>query len=295
MPELPDITVYVEAMERRIVGETLGARAHPEPVPAPDVRAAHRGDARQDGPRGPPARQADRHRARRETSGSSLHLMIAGRLHWKPPGAKLSGKGHLAALRFPGRIAAAHRGRHEAPGVALGAPRPRRLEGARPGRPRSRIGHARRIPRRARPREPHAQARPGRPARLQRDRQRLLRRDPPPRPTLSAPPDAQALTTNKSPRLFAATRDVLREWTARLRAETGDGFPEGVTAFRPEMAVHGRFGEPCPVCAAPVQRIRYADRETNYCPRCQTGGKILADRSLSRLLKDDWPRHLDEL
>ena len=88
---------------------------------------------------------------------------------------------------------------------------------------------------------------------------------------------------------------MLREWTARLRAEAGDGFPEGVTAFRPEMAVHGRFGQPCPVCSAPVQRIRYADRETNYCPRCQTAGKILADRSLSRLLKDDWPRHLDDL
>ena len=87
----------------------------------------------------------------------------------------------------------------------------------------------------------------------------------------------------------------LTEWIERLRAETGDGFPEKVTAFRPGMAVHGRFGEPCPVCAAPVQRIRYADNETNYCPRCQTEGRILADRSLSRLLKDDWPRHLDEL
>jgi formamidopyrimidine-DNA glycosylase len=96
-------------------------------------------------------------------------------------------------------------------------------------------------------------------------------------------------------RLFEATRAVLREWIERLRAEVGDGFPEKVTAFRPEMAVHGRFGEPCPVCSAPVQRIRYADNETNYCPRCQTGGRILADRSLSRLLKDDWPKNLDEL
>ena len=96
-------------------------------------------------------------------------------------------------------------------------------------------------------------------------------------------------------RLYAATREVLLEWVERLRAETGDGFPEKVTAFRPGMAVHGRFGEPCPVCDAPVQRIRYADNETNYCPRCQTESRILADRSLSRLLKDDWPRHLDEL
>ena len=96
-------------------------------------------------------------------------------------------------------------------------------------------------------------------------------------------------------RLFDATRIVLTEWTARLRAETGDGFPEHVTAFRPEMAVHGRFGKPCPVCGAPVQRIVYAENETNYCARCQTGGTVLADRSLSRLLKKSWPRSIDEL
>jgi formamidopyrimidine-DNA glycosylase len=95
--------------------------------------------------------------------------------------------------------------------------------------------------------------------------------------------------------LFDATRAVLTEWTDRLRAETGDGFPEKVTAFREGMAVHGRFRQPCPDCGAPVQRIRYADNETNYCAKCQTGGKLLADRGLSRLLKDDWPRSLEEL
>jgi formamidopyrimidine-DNA glycosylase len=95
--------------------------------------------------------------------------------------------------------------------------------------------------------------------------------------------------------LHAAVQQVLTDWVARLRAVTGDGFPENVTAFRPEFAVHGKHGEPCPVCATAVQRIRYADNETNYCPRCQTGGKLLADRSLSRLLKDDWPRTVDEL
>ncbi len=95
--------------------------------------------------------------------------------------------------------------------------------------------------------------------------------------------------------LHTAVHDVLSEWIERLRHETGDKFPERVTAFRPEMAVHGKFGQPCPVCGEPVQRIRYADNETNYCPGCQTNGQILADRSLSRLLKDDWPRHLDEL
>ncbi len=106
---------------------------------------------------------------------------------------------------------------------------------------------------------------------------------------------SQKLATSEIERIQAATREVLIEWIERLRALTGDGFPEKVTAFRPGMAVHGRFGEPCPVCGAPVQRIRYADNETNYCPRCQTKGRILADRSLSRLLKDDWPRSLDEL
>jgi formamidopyrimidine-DNA glycosylase len=96
-------------------------------------------------------------------------------------------------------------------------------------------------------------------------------------------------------RLYDAVREVLPEWIQRLRADAGADFPEDVTAFRPEMAVHGRFGKPCPVCGVPVQRIRYADNETNYCPRCQTGGRVLADRSLSRLLKDDWPRTIDEL
>ena len=96
-------------------------------------------------------------------------------------------------------------------------------------------------------------------------------------------------------RLYDATRAVLTEWVERLRREAGEDFPEGVTAFRPDMAVHGRYGKPCPVCGAPVQRIVYAENETNYCPRCQTGGKLLADRSLSRLLHDDWPRTLEEL
>jgi formamidopyrimidine-DNA glycosylase len=96
-------------------------------------------------------------------------------------------------------------------------------------------------------------------------------------------------------RLYEATRGTLNEWTARLRHEVGDGFPGKVTAFRPEMAVHGRFRLPCPVCRDPVQRIKYADNETNYCPGCQTGGRLLADRGMSRLLKQDWPRSLEEL
>jgi formamidopyrimidine-DNA glycosylase len=108
-----------------------------------------------------------------------------------------------------------------------------------------------------------------------------------------------ALTQKLAPeaikRLYKAVREVMTEWTGRLRAEAREEFPEKVTAFRPEMAVHGRFGKPCPVCDTTVQRIRYAENETNYCPRCQTDGRILADRSLSRLLKDDWPRTVEEL
>ena len=105
----------------------------------------------------------------------------------------------------------------------------------------------------------------------------------------------QKLSADETTRLFDAARDTLTRWIGRLRAETGDNFPEKVTAFREGMAVHGRFGKPCPDCAAPVQRIRYASNETNYCPRCQTDGKVLADRSLSRLLKSDWPRSIEAL
>jgi formamidopyrimidine-DNA glycosylase len=105
----------------------------------------------------------------------------------------------------------------------------------------------------------------------------------------------KSLSAEEVTRLYAATREVLNEWIARLRTQTGTGFPEKVTAFREEMAVHGRFGKPCPACGAPVQRIVYAENETNYCARCQTGGRILADRALSRLLKKSWPRSIDEL
>jgi formamidopyrimidine-DNA glycosylase len=115
------------------------------------------------------------------------------------------------------------------------------------------------------------------------------------RAKLSPVKQTKTMTGEEIARLFEATRDTLLVWTKRLRDESGDAWPEKVTAFRPEMAVHGKYKQPCPVCGSPVQHIVHADNETNYCPRCQTGGKLLADRSLSRLLKEDWPKTLDEL
>ena len=223
-----------------------------------------------------------------------LHLMIAGRLHWKPPAARLSGKFNLAAFDFPqGTLVLTEAGaerrcalhlvvgdaalaEHDPGGLDVFAATPEQFQ-----------------------------------ANLQRRNHTLKRALADPgllsgignaysdeilhHARLSPVMLTQRLTDEQVRRLYASTREVLALWIERLRAEAGDDFPEKVTAFHPQMAVHGRFRQPCPVCQAPVQRIRYATNETNYCPGCQTQGRILADRSLSRLLKDDWPRHLDEL
>jgi len=221
-------------------------------------------------------------------------LMIAGRLHWKVKGAKLSGKSALAAFDFSsGTLLLTEAGSKRRAALYL-----------------VRGGDA------LREQDPGGlELIPATFAEFQAvllKRNHTLKRvltDPHlfsgvgnaysdeilHRARLSPLALSQKLTETEVERLYTATRHVLLEWVERLRAETGDGWPEKVTAFRPGMAVHGRFGEPCPVCRAPVQRIRYADNETNYCPGCQTEGRILADRSLSRLLKDDWPRHLDDL
>ncbi len=222
--------------------------------------------------------------------------MIAGRLHWRPPHAKLSGRQALFALDFPSgslmlteagskRRASLHllRGEHALRDIDPGG-----IEIFAPGTTLSTFRAA-----------------------LTRENRTLKRALTDPR-LISGVGNAYsdeilhaahlspiALTHKLKPedweRLFDATRSTLDVWIARLSSEARKKFPEGVTAFRPEMAVHGRFGQPCPRCSAPIQRIRYADNETNYCPVCQTGGKVLADRSLSRLLGSDWPRTLDEL
>jgi formamidopyrimidine-DNA glycosylase len=293
MPELPDITVYIEALERRIAGQVLRAIRVNSPFLLrtfePPLSAAE----------GKPVRELKRI-GKRIAIGLEgdlwlvLHLMIAGRLHWKSPGAKLAGKQNLAAFDFDaGTLTLTEAGSKRRAGLWL-LERAGALAELDPGGLEVLSASFEQFE-----------------SQLKRENHTLKRALADPRSfsgignaysdeilhraQLSPLAQTQKLSPEETARLFDAVKNVLLEWTDRLRADASDNFPEKVTAFRPEMAVHGRFGKPCPVCGAPVQRIRYADNETNYCPRCQTGGRILADRSLSRLLKNDWPRSLDEL
>jgi formamidopyrimidine-DNA glycosylase len=223
-----------------------------------------------------------------------LHLMIAGRLHWQPRGAKLPGRRGLAAFDFPnGTLTLTEAGTKRRASLHLVAGEPE-LYALDPGGI-----------------DVFACDLDAFKAALTGEDRTLKRALTDPRivsgignaysdeilhaARLSPITLTRKLTQQQWERLFAATRATLQQWIDRLRDETGGGFPEHVTAFRNDMAVHGRFGKPCPRCGEPVQRIRYADNETNYCARCQTGGTLLADRSLSRLLKADWPRTLEEL
>jgi formamidopyrimidine-DNA glycosylase len=293
MPELPDVTIYVEALQQRTLGAQLEAVRVHSPfllrTVDPPLESVH----------GKVVREV-RRLGKRIALGLDgeywlvLHLMIAGRLHWKPRGVKLAGKFNLAAFDFStGSLLLTEAGakRRAALHVVSGAAA---LAAHDPGGL-----------------EPDGASLEQFEAVLRQRNHTVKRALTDPRlfsgignaysdeilhhARLSPLALTQKLSGDEVQRLHAAVRTVLARWVERLRAETGDGFPEKVTAFRPGMAVHGRFGESCPVCAAPIQRIRYADNETNYCPRCQTGGRILADRSLSRLLKDDWPRHLEDL
>jgi formamidopyrimidine-DNA glycosylase len=292
MPELPDVVVYLECLGRRVVGRTLDRVRLTSPFL---LRTAE-----------PPLSVAEgkavrglRRLGKRivfELDGDLflvLHLMISGRLHWKAAGAKPPGRIGLAAFDFSDgtlilteasttKRASLHLVRGE---DRLAEHQPGGLEvlDADPGAFRAALR-----------RENHTLKRALTDPRLFSGIGNAYSDEILHRARLSPLTWTSRLSDDEVGRLFEATRAVLGEWLGRLRAEAGDGFPEKVTAFRAGMAVHGRFGQPCPVCGTAVQRIRYAENETNYCPRCQTGGQVLADRSLSRLLKGDWPRTVEE-
>src|ERR1700761_2578172 len=293
MPELPDISAYLSALGERIVGQPLQRvrinSAFLLRTAAPPIAAAAGHVV-----------TGVRRVGKRVAIGLDndlwlvLHLMIAGRLHWRPRGAKLSGRNNLAAFDFPGGslvLTEAGTKRRASLHVLNGEGA---LQAADPGGIevlQSDLAAFR--------------------AAMTAENRTLKRALTDPRilsgignaysdeilhaARLSPIALTSKLTAEEWRRLHAATRETLQLWIDRLGAEAAKGFPEKVTAFRKEMAVHGRYGLPCPRCGEPVQRIRYADNETNYCAKCQTGGKVLADRALSRLLGADWPRTLDEL
>ena len=297
MPELPDITVYLDALRERILGQPLlGIRvAGPAWLRSvdPPLSAAH---GRVRGLRRLGKRIAI------ELDGGLfvvLHLMIAGRLHWKPrapggPAARLPARRGLGALDFPnGTLLVTEAGSRKRAtlhlvrgGAALaehdpGGLEPLEIDGAA-------FANALR-------RENHTVKRALTDPRVLAGIGNAYSDEILHRARLSPFKQTQRLSEEELDRLFEATRATLGEWTERLRRETGSSFPERVTAFRPGMAVHGRHRQPCPACGAPVQRIAYAQNEANYCAACQTEGKLLADRALSRLLRGDWPRTLEEL
>ena len=293
MPELPDLAVYRDAIAARVIGESLTHVRIDNPFvlrtavpPITDAEGKRVRDVRRMGKRLVLVLDGELFLV--------LHLMIAGRLRWFADGGKPPKRITLARLEFPTgtlafteagtkRRASLHLVRGEA---ALAALDPRGLEVLTAGRD----SFATRL-------------------RLENHTLKRALTDPTlfsgignaysdeilHRARLSPLALTQKLSDDEVTRLFDAARNVLTEWTSRLRNELGGAFPGNVTAFRPEMAVHGKYGKPCPVCGTPVQRIVYAENECNYCARCQTAGKLLADRSLSRLLKSSWPRSIDEL
>jgi formamidopyrimidine-DNA glycosylase len=293
MPELPDVELYLDALRRRIAGQVLtGIRlANPFVLRTVDPRPAELAGKRVTGLRRVGKRIAI------ELEGGLfivIHLMVAGRFRWLAAGAKVPGKIGLAAFDFAeGTLVLTEAGSKRRASIHL-------LRGEEAVRAQDRGG--------IEPLEATAEA--FREA-LTRERHTLKRSLTDPRifsgignaysdeilhrARLSPLKLSTALDDDEHARLFEATRSTLLDWIERLKRETGDGFPEKVTAFRPDMAMHGRYGQPCPDCGAPVQRIVYAENETNYCARCQTGGRRLADRAMSRLLKDDWPRSIDDV
>jgi formamidopyrimidine-DNA glycosylase len=293
VPELPDVEVYVTHLRRRVVGQVL---EHVRVASPFLVRSFEPPIGAAEGKRVLQVRRIGKRIALGLDDDLWLvfHLMIAGRLRWRDPGAKVPGKVGLAAFDFPAgtlvlteasskKRASLHLLRGEAALRELdpGGVEPLDVDAGAFAEAVRRERHT--IKRTLT--DPHIFSGIGN---AYSDEILWRARLSPVRLT-------SAMTDDEIARLHAATQATLREWTDRLLAETGDEFPDKVTAFREEMAVHGRYLKPCPSCGAPVQRIAYADNESNYCARCQTGGKLLADRSLSRLMRGDWPKTLDEL
>jgi formamidopyrimidine-DNA glycosylase len=293
VPELPDVVVYLACLEPRVLGEPLERvrlaspfvlRTVDPPIAALEGRTVT--GLRRLGKRIVLAFEGDLFLV--------VHLMIAGRLRWRPRGARPPGRRGLAAFDFPAgtlllteastkKRASLHVVRGEE-GLAehdRGGLEPLEADLAA-------FRHALR-------RERHTLKRSLTDPRLFSGIGNAYSDEILHRAALSPVRMSDRLDDGEVERLYEATRATLGEWVAELREEVGEGFPEKVTAFRSGMAVHGRYRQPCPECGAPVQRIRYAENEVNYCPRCQTGGRLLADRALSRLLKGDWPRTLEEL
>ena len=293
MPELPDLTIYLEALEARIQGRPLERVRLLSPFFLRTVE--------------PPIEQAEGRRVaslrrlgKRIVLGLDgglfllIHLMIAGRLHWKPRGSLPPRRMALAALDFPtGSLQVTEAGRKRRASLHLVAG-DAALAAFDAGGLEVLSADAAAFTAALR-RESHTLKRALTDPRLFSGIGNAYSDEILHRAGLSPLARSRGVTDEEAARLFRAAREVLSEWLERLRRETGEKFPERVTAFRPEMAVHGRYRLPCPVCGAPVQRIVYAENEADYCARCQTGGRILADRALSRLLKSEWPRSLEEL
>lgn len=292
MPELPDITVYLEALSTRTIGQRL---LHVRLINAFLLRTALPPLASVEGLRVLELRRIGKRIAigLEDQLWLVLHLMIAGRLHWFDAGARVRA-GALARFEFErGTLTLTEAGSKRRASLYLlqGSEALRRID---PGGLEIASADQSTFAQRLRS-ESHTLKRALTDPRLFSGIGNAYSDEILHRARLSPLALTRTLDTEALRRLYDATRSVMSEWTERLRADAGDAFPEKVTAFRPQMAVHGRFGQPCPVCATPVQRIRYAENEVNYCPRCQTEDRVLADRSLSRLLKDDWPRTVDEL
>ena len=293
MPELPDITIYIEALQARVMGEKLNRVR----VASPSVLRTY--DPPYSAPQGSPVIGLRRLGKRivfefPDELFLVIHLMVAGRLQWKPAGTAVPKKVGLAALDFDGgSLVLTEQGTKKRAGIWI-------LKGKEALAAENRGGVE---PLEASPEE-FATA-------LTAENRTLKRALTDPRifsgignsfsdeilweARLSPVARTRQLESDEIERLRTATVGQLSHWTDLLRTQVGDGWPTKVTAFRPEMAVHGKYGDACPRCGTVVQRIVYADNETNYCPTCQTGGKLLADRSLSRLLGEDWPRTLEEL